>query len=64
METVTQKVIGNACIDDWIKLFNSKTEEDLNMIKSKNIGIQRAKQLLHEMSLTDAIRETIENTER
>ena len=30
------------------------------MIKSKNIGIQRAKQLLHEMSLTDTIRETIE----
>ena len=64
METVTQKLNGNACIDDWIKLSNSKTEEDLNMIKSKNIGIQRAKQLLHEMSLTDAIRETIENTER
>lgn len=50
---------GEDRVDDWVRLINSRTEEDLSMIKTKNIGIQRAKQIIQEMSLTDSIRETV-----
>ena len=30
---------GNNRLDDWIRLFNAETEEDLNMIKTKNAGV-------------------------
>ena len=32
-------LIGNNRLDDWIRLFNAETEEDLNMIKTKNAGV-------------------------
>ncbi|MCI7129669.1 MAG: hypothetical protein MSA09_03730 [Lachnospiraceae bacterium] len=29
-------------MDDWIRFFNAQTEEDLDMLQTKNIGIQTA----------------------
>ena len=52
---------GNSRIDDWIRLFNAETEEDLHMIKTKNAGVQRAKYVLQEMSLTEAMRDALES---
>ena len=51
---------GNSRIDDWIRLFNAKTEEDLHMIRTKNAGVQRAKYVIQEMSLTESFREAVE----
>lgn len=53
-------LLGNSRIDDWIKLFNIRTKEDLHMIKTKNPGIQRAKYMIQEMSLTESLREMVE----
>ena len=52
---------GNSRLDDWIRLFNAETEEDLHMIKTKNAGVQRAKYVLQEMSLTEAMRDALES---
>ncbi|MBO5155048.1 MAG: Rpn family recombination-promoting nuclease/putative transposase [Eubacterium sp.] len=52
---------GNSRIDDWIRLFNAETEEDLHMIKTKNAGVQRAKYVIQEMSLTEAMRDVLES---
>ena len=54
-------LMGNSRIDDWIRLFNAETEEDLHMIKTKNAGVQRAKYVLQEMSLTEAMRDALES---
>lgn len=45
-------------LDEWHSLFNAKTEEDLDMIKSKtkNLGIIEAVKELKEISLTDRLR--------
>ncbi len=45
-------------LDEWHSLFNAKTEEDLDMIKSgtKNKGIIEAIKELKEISLTDRLR--------
>ena len=51
---------GNSRVDDWIRLFNAETEEDLHMIKTKNAGVQRAKYVIREMSLTESLREAVE----
>ena len=56
-----KKLTGNSRIDDWIRLFNAETEEDLHMIKTKNAGVQRAKYVLQEMSLTEAMRDALES---
>lgn len=48
---------GNSRIDDWVRLFNARTEEDLDMIKTKNIGVQKAKYVIREMSLSESLRE-------
>ena len=51
---------GNSRVDDWIRLFNAKTEEDLHMIRTKNAGVEKAKYVIHEMSLTESLREAVE----
>lgn len=45
-------------LDEWHRLFNAKTEEDLDMIKAetKNKGIIEAIKELKEISLTDRLR--------
>lgn len=56
-----KKLCKDSMLDEWIRLFNSENEEDLNMIKTRNIGIQRAKQILQEISLPETVREIIED---
>ncbi|MDD5803168.1 MAG: PD-(D/E)XK nuclease family transposase [Clostridia bacterium] len=55
-----KKLHGDTRMDDWIRFFNVKTEEDLDMIRTKNSGIQRAKYMIREMSLSDSFREMVE----
>lgn len=45
-------------LDEWYSLFNAKTEEELDMIKSwtKNLGIIETIKELKEISLTDRLR--------
>ena len=50
----------NNRIDDWIRLFNAETEEDLTMIKTKNVGVQKAIRIIHDMSLIESMREMVE----
>jgi len=51
-----RKKLRNDAVDDWIRLFNAKSIEDLNMIKTQNLGIQRAMEMMREMSLSERIR--------
>ncbi len=46
-----KKLNGNGRMDDWIRLFNATTEEDLDMIKTKNPGVQEAVNEIKVMSL-------------
>lgn len=47
---------GEGEVDDWIRFFNVKTEEDLKMIKTKNPGILEAIRILRRMSLSNPLR--------
>lgn len=47
---------GTEAVDDWIRLFNAKSEEDLGMIKAKNAGIREAVRAIREMSLRKDLR--------
>lgn len=49
---------------DWVLLFNAKTEEELDMIKSTNIGIQTGIKMVKDMSLTGWIRAEMEAREK
>ncbi len=51
-----KQLSGRRVVDDWIRFFNAKTEEDLEMIKTENIGIQEAIRELRRMSLSNPIR--------
>jgi predicted transposase/invertase (TIGR01784 family) len=51
-----KKLSGDDPVNDWIRFFNAKTEEDLEMIKTKNAGIQEAIQMVREMSLSHRLR--------
>lgn len=50
---------GDTRVDDWIRLFNAKTQEELDMIRTKNAGIERAKYVMQEMSLSESVREVV-----
>lgn len=47
---------GTKAVDDWIRLFNADSEEDLKMIKAKNAGMREAIGTLKEMSLKKSLR--------
>ena len=47
---------GTEAVDDWIRLFNAESEEDLKMIGAKNAGIREAIGALREMSLKKNLR--------
>ena len=51
-----KKLKGNGKMDDWIRLFNAKTEEDLDMIQTKNVGLQEAINMVKTMSLSKRMR--------
>ncbi len=43
-------------VGDWVRLFNARREEDLEMIRTKSIGMTEAIEALREMSLSRAMR--------
>ncbi len=47
---------GNSGAEEWIRFFNAKTEEDLDMIKTNNPGILEAIGELRRMSLKNPLR--------
>lgn len=47
---------GQGDMDDWIRLFNAKKKEDLDMIKTNNPGILTAIGILQKMSLNNPLR--------
>ncbi len=56
-----RKTLGREnVIDDWIRVFRAKSEEDLNMIKSNNKGILAAIKELKEIGLYNIFREEYE----
>ena len=50
------KTLLNKPIDEWIQVFNAKTEEELNMIRSDNPGIKEAIQTIKEYGLKKVAR--------
>ena len=59
-----RKPLGNGAVDDWIRLFNVKSREELEMMKTENAGIRRAIELMKEMSLFGYLREVAEDKEK
>lgn len=51
-----KKLQGTEAVDDWIRLLNAETEEDLEMIKTRSLGILEAIEVVKEMSLTKSLR--------
>ncbi len=51
-----KKLAGRGVMDDWIRFFNVKTEEDLMMIKTSNPGILEAIRELQRLSMSNPIR--------
>ena len=51
-----KKLTGKEPVDDWIRLFNAESEEDLDMIRTKNIGIREAIEEVRHMSLRGILR--------
>lgn len=51
-----KKLNGMNAVNDWIRLFNAESEEDLKMIKSKSVGIMEAIEELKTMSLGKSLR--------
>ena len=47
---------GVDSIDDWIRFFNARTEEELDMIQTKNIGIHTAIEEVKKMSMSERMR--------
>lgn len=53
---LNKKLSGSDPINDWIRLFNAESTEDLQMIKTKNAGIIQAMEVVREMSLSRRLR--------
>ena len=51
-----KKLNGNTKVDDWIRLFNAKTEEELDMIQTNNPGLLEAIHEVKTMSLSKRMR--------
>ena len=47
---------GNSTVDDWIRFFNARSEEELDMIHTQNIGINTAIEEVKKMSLSEHMR--------
>ena len=59
-----KKFVAEDRLSDWVKLFNVTTEEELDMIRSTDVGIQTGIEMVKEMSLTKWIRMEIEAREK
>ncbi len=53
---LNKKLTGQGEVDDWIRFFNIRTEEDLKMIKTKNLGILKAIGELERLSMSNPLR--------
>ncbi|MCI9151724.1 MAG: Rpn family recombination-promoting nuclease/putative transposase [Lachnospiraceae bacterium] len=53
---LNKKLSGKDRIDDWIALFNAQSEEELDMLSGKSLGLQEAVRELKEMSMTKRMR--------
>ena len=53
---LNKKLTGQGEVDDWIRFFNVRTEEDLKMIKTKNLGILKAIGELERLSMSNPLR--------
>ena len=51
-----KKLNGSTKIDDWIRLFNARTEEELDMIQTNNPGLLEAIHEVKTMSLSKRMR--------
>lgn len=49
---LNKPLAGNNRVDDWIRLFNAETEEELDMIRTENAGIMQAKEVLRNIRLS------------
>ena len=47
---------GKSTVDDWIRFFNARSEEELDMIHTQNIGINTAIEEVKKMSLSEHMR--------
>ncbi len=54
---LNKELTGQGKVEDWIRFFNAKTEEDLRMIGTKNPGIAEAIRELKEMSMSRPLRQ-------
>lgn len=55
-----KKVTGRTEVENWIRFFNAKTKEDLDMIKTDNPGIKEAIWELQRMYLRNPVRQWYE----
>lgn len=53
---LTKDLKGMAAVNDWIRLFNAETLEEMNMISTKNAGILEAMEVMRSMSLGKRLR--------
>ena len=55
------KALKGTPVDDWIRLFNAESEEELDMITTKNEGITEAINVLKSMSLRRPLKALFED---
>ena len=53
---LNKELDGDGEVENWIRFFNAKTEEDLRMIKTKNPGIVEAMGELKRMSMSNPLK--------
>lgn len=53
---LNKKLSGKDPVDPWIAFFNAKSEEELDMLSEKSLGLKEAVKELKEMSLTRRMR--------
>ena len=51
-----KKLDGSNPVDDWIRLFNAHTEEELDMIHTRNAGINMAIGEVKKLSMSERMR--------
>lgn len=60
-----KKTLGKEkAVDDWIRVFRAKSQEELDMIRSRNKGIRAAIKELKEIGLINIIREEYEYNQK
>jgi len=50
------KTLNGSAVDDWIRLFNAESQEEVDMIAAKNEGMREAVEVVREMGLMRTLR--------